>query len=63
LNISMQITTTTQEERPSGAIARPQLTRWLPEIVGIVWLGFLALAIWLHTHASMQPPVYYAFTY
>jgi hypothetical protein len=35
----------------------------LPETCGLVWLGLLAAAIWMHTHATTQAPIYDAFTY
>jgi hypothetical protein len=38
------------------------LTR-LPETCGGAWLLVLAAAIWTHTHASQQGPLYDAFTY
>jgi hypothetical protein len=34
-----------------------------PEICGLVWLGLVAAAIWLHTHATAQAPIYDAFSY
>jgi hypothetical protein len=34
-----------------------------PEMCGLVWLGLLAAAIWLHTHVSAQAPIFDAFTY
>jgi hypothetical protein len=39
------------------------LSNRLPELCGIAWLLLLAGAIWLHTHVSMQTPIYDAFTY
>jgi hypothetical protein len=35
----------------------------LPEACGVAWLLLLAAAVWTHTHASQQTPVYDAFTY
>jgi hypothetical protein len=34
-----------------------------PEMCGLVWLGLLAAAIWIHTHVTMQAPIYDAFNY
>jgi hypothetical protein len=35
----------------------------MPEASGIAWLLLLGAAIWTHTHASQQPPIFDAFTY
>jgi len=35
----------------------------LPEGCGILWLALLAGAIWIHTHASQQLPIYDSFGY
>lgn len=43
-------------------VSRAYLIR-LPEACGAAWLLVLAAAVWGHTHASYQPPVYDAFTY
>jgi hypothetical protein len=45
-----------------SAGARFWLNR-LPELCGIAWLALLAGAIWLHTHVTMQTPIFDAFTY
>jgi hypothetical protein len=41
--------------------------RWLlnrsPELAGAAWLILLAAAIWTHTHATQQAPIYDAFSY
>jgi hypothetical protein len=35
----------------------------LPEICGLFWLVFLAGAVWIHTRATRQPPIYDALSY
>jgi hypothetical protein len=35
----------------------------LPELCGLLWLGSLSAAIWMHTRVTMQAPIYDAFGY
>ena len=42
---------------------RASLLTRLPEGCGILWLTLLAGAVWIHTHASQQPPIYDGFAY
>jgi hypothetical protein len=59
----MQIAGINQQDQLPASVARPPLMKWLPEFGGIIWLVLLGAAIWFHTHASLQPPIYDAFTY
>jgi hypothetical protein len=35
----------------------------LPELCGLIWLGLLATAVGIHTHATAQAPIYDGFSY
>jgi hypothetical protein len=42
------------------------LSTWFgrfPEMCGVVWLGLLAAAIWMHTRVTTQVPIYDSFSY
>ncbi len=48
--------------RQRFALRRLLLNR-SPELAGTAWLVLLAAAIWTHTHATQQAPIYDAFSY
>ncbi len=48
--------------RQRFAVRRLLLNR-SPELAGAAWLVLLAAAIWTHTHATQQAPIYDAFSY
>jgi hypothetical protein len=52
------------KHKPAAAPERAAI--WfilLPEVCGLIWLGLIAGAVYIHAHASAQPPIYDAIQY